>query len=82
MPATLEKPGLEADERAEVLSAAKMLEGRARSLRRQALGLPSVLATTYRRRASELELASWTAHVQVGQDVPEINRSTPLRSAA
>lgn len=42
---------------------------RAHSLRSQASALPDVLAGTYRRRASELELEAWLLEVTAG--VPE-----------
>jgi hypothetical protein len=42
------------------------LADRAASLRDQADGLPSVLATTYRRRASELELEAFALELRAG----------------
>lgn len=42
------------------------LRQRATSLRAQADGLPEVLATAYRRRAAELELAAWAVDAHAG----------------
>ncbi len=51
---------------AHLLDLARSLGERAESLRAQADGLPDVLAATYRRRASELELEAFIAEVQSG----------------
>jgi hypothetical protein len=40
-----------------------MMSDRARHLRRQARGMHPMIASAYRRRASELELAEWVAHL-------------------
>lgn len=53
----------------DLVRAAVVLRERAASLRAQAPSLPGVLASTYRRRASELELEAWVAELQSG--VPE-----------
>lgn len=45
---------------------AEHLRNRAASLRLQADGLPDLLATTYRRRAAELELQAWVTDVESG----------------
>lgn len=45
-----------------------MLVARAESLRAQAAMLPDVLAGTYRRRASELELEAWVLEVRSSND--------------
>ncbi len=55
---------------------ARMERDRAASLRQQAKQLREPLATTYRRRASELELSAWVHEVQAG--LPE----TEIRTAA
>lgn len=44
----------------------ELLRSRAASLREQADNLPPVLATTYRRRAAELELAAWVTDIESG----------------
>jgi hypothetical protein len=46
--------------------AAELLRSRAASLRAQADALPELLATTYRRRAAELELQAWVTDVESG----------------
>ena len=45
---------------------AQLLRHRAESLRQQADLLDDVLGTTYRRRASELEMEAWILVVQAG----------------
>lgn len=50
----------------QLVDLARSLGERASSLRVQADGLPDVLAATYRRRASELELEAFIAEVQSG----------------
>ncbi len=45
---------------------AGILRDRAHSLRAQAAQLSPVLATTYRRRAAELELEAWVLEVSAG----------------
>ena len=51
---------------AEVTHRTTVLNERAASLRAQAEGLPEVLAQTYRRRASELELEAWATELRAG----------------
>ena len=51
------------------------LHSRARSLRHQAESLDELLALTYRRRASELELEAWLLEVQFGLTVTEAHTS-------
>jgi hypothetical protein len=48
----------------ELFEQAQALREHAHSLRTQADALSPVLATTYRRRASELELEAWVLEVQ------------------
>jgi hypothetical protein len=58
----------------ELLGLARSFTDRASSLRSQADSLPIVLADTYRRRASELELEAFIAEVQSGLDYDQIHR--------
>jgi len=58
----------------QLLGLARSLSQRAASLRSQAEPLPSVLADTYRRRASELELEAFIAEVQSGIAYDQIHR--------
>ena len=58
----------------ELLDLARSLTDRATSLRSQADSLPVVLADTYRRRASELELEAFIAEVQSGIGYDQIHR--------
>ena len=58
----------------ELLDLARSLTDRATSLRTQAGSLPTVLADTYRRRASELELEAFIAEVQSGIGYDQIHR--------
>lgn len=51
---------------AQLLEQAHLLRQRADSLRSQATDLSPVLAATYRRRASELELGSFVSEIQAG----------------
>lgn len=51
---------------AQLLEQAHLLRQRADSLRSQATTLPELLAATYRRRASELELESFVSELQAG----------------
>lgn len=51
---------------AQLLEQAHLLRQRADSLRSQATTLSPVLAATYRRRASELELESFVSEIQAG----------------
>lgn len=46
---------------------------RAESLRLQAATLDEVLATSYRRRASELEMEAWVLEVRAGVPDPELH---------
>jgi hypothetical protein len=50
----------------EIAHRTTVLHDRAASLRAQADGLPEVLAQTYRRRASELELEAWALELRSG----------------
>jgi hypothetical protein len=50
----------------------ELLRSRAASLRSQADQLSELLATTYRRRASELELEAWILEVEAGVPVDQI----------
>lgn len=58
----------------QLLDQARSLSQRATSLRTQAEALSAVLADTYRRRASELELEAFIAEVQSGIDYDQIRR--------
>lgn len=58
----------------QLLGLAHSLSQRAASLRSQAESLPAVLADTYRRRASELELEAFIAEVQSGIAYDQIHR--------
>jgi hypothetical protein len=51
---------------AELVALAHALRSRAESLRDQSLTVEEVLATTFRRRASELELEAWVTEIQAG----------------
>lgn len=57
----------------ELLALSTQLRHRAEGLRNQATGLDPVLATTFRRRAAELELEAWVAEVQSGLPVDEVH---------
>ena len=57
----------------ELATQAKMLRQRAESLRHQAPALPDILATAYRRRASELEFESWVSELQAGLPYDEVH---------
>ena len=50
-----------------------LLRSRAASLRHQAERLDDVLATTYRRRASELEMEAWILEVQAGVPADQVH---------
>ena len=50
----------------EIAHRTTVLHDRAASLRAQADALPEVLATTYRRRAAELELEAWALELRSG----------------
>jgi hypothetical protein len=52
---------------------ANNLRQRAQSLRAQAPELPAVLATAYRRRASELEFESWVSELQAGLPYDQVH---------
>lgn len=56
----------------ELLVEAQHLRHRAESLRTQAASLDHFLATSYRRRASELELEAWLLEVRSGLPLDEI----------
>lgn len=48
------------------------LRHRAESLRQQSTSLDEVLAVSYRRRASELEMEAWIHEVQAGVPADEV----------
>lgn len=62
--ALTEVPSTEIDE--ELLDISHALRDRATHLRGAAVEVDDILAPTYRRRASELELEAWIAEVQSG----------------
>ncbi len=68
-------PGSTVDE--SKLETAARLRGRARGMRSQARALDSVLAGSYRRRASELELQAWVAELASGLPADQISAITP-----
>ena len=57
----------------ELVHQANAIRDRAHSLRVQSGALPEVLAATYRRRASELELEAWLLEVTSGMPVDRIH---------
>ena len=57
----------------ELVAQAKLLRQRAESLRHQAPALPDVLATAYRRRASELEFEAWVSELQSGVPYDQVH---------
>ena len=57
----------------DLLRHARATRDRATSMRRQAEGLPEVLADSYKRRAAELELEAWIAEVQSGIPYDEVH---------
>ena len=57
----------------EFLDQAHAFQQRAESLRAQAETLDAVLAATYRRRASELELEAFVSEVQSGIPYAEVH---------
>ena len=57
----------------ELLDQARHLPQRADSLRAQALTLSPVLATAYRRRASELEFEAWVSELQSGVPYDQVH---------
>jgi len=57
----------------DLLRHAHATRDRATSMRRQAEGLPEVLADSYKRRAAELELEAWIAEVQSGIPYDEVH---------
>ncbi len=57
----------------ELVARAKLMRQRAESLRHQAPALPDVLASAYRRRASELEFESWVSELQSGLPYSEVH---------
>ena len=69
--ALTEVPTIEIDE--ELLDVSLTLRGRANHLRGEATELDDVLASTYRRRASELELEAWIAEVQSGVPYDDVS---------
>lgn len=56
-----------------LLGQARTLRDRAASMRQQASGLDEILASSYRRRAAELELEAWIAEVQSGIPYDEVH---------
>jgi len=60
----------------ELLDLARHLRQRATSLRTQARSLSPVLATAYRRRASEVEFEAWVAELQSGVPYEQIHSAT------
>ena len=56
----------------DLLTEAHALRDRALGLREQAEGLDRFLATSYRRRASELEFEAWLLEVRSGLPLTEI----------
>jgi hypothetical protein len=58
---------------AELVEQAHLLRQRAQSLRSQAPTLPEVLASAYRRRASELEFESWVSELQAGLPYDQVH---------
>jgi hypothetical protein len=56
-----------------LLGQARTLRDRATSMRQQASGLDEILASSYRRRAAELELEAWIAEVQSGIPYDEVH---------
>jgi hypothetical protein len=56
-----------------LVAEATHLRHRAESLRQQAGHLDEVLATSYRRRASELEMEAWVLEVQAGVPDSELH---------
>ena len=73
MSATMTTTTTEIDE-AQVREAAD-LRRRASQLRRQAGRLDEVLATSYRRRASELEMLAWVVELQAGVPDSELHHA-------
>lgn len=59
-----------------LVEAAHVLRDRARSLRSQAESLGEPLATTYRRRASELELEAWLDELTAGLPYDQVHAAT------
>lgn len=63
---TVSRPNTSRAVDATSLATAVRLRHRAQGLRTQARALEPVLASTYRRRAAELELQAWVAEVASG----------------
>ena len=57
----------------QLLDQAHHLRQRATSLRSQAPALSPVLATAYRRRASELEFEAWVSELQSGVPYDQVH---------
>lgn len=55
-----------------LIERASLLRERAQIYRDEASALDPVLATTFRRRASELELEAWANEVRSGRPIDEI----------
>jgi hypothetical protein len=56
-----------------LVAEAANMRHRAESLRQQASNLDDVLAMSYRRRASELEMEAWVLEVRAGVPEPELH---------
>ena len=56
-----------------LVAEAANLRQRGESLRQQAANLDEVLAMSYRRRASELEMEAWVLEVRAGVPEPELH---------
>lgn len=56
-----------------LVAEAANMRHRAESLRQQAANLDEVLAMSYRRRASELEMEAWVLEVRAGVPEPELH---------
>ena len=56
-----------------LVAEADNMRHRAESLRQQAADLDEVLAMSYRRRASELEMEAWVLEVRAGVPEPELH---------
>jgi hypothetical protein len=72
MPITCANREMTAVVDADELATAQALSDRAAALRNQAAAFDEVLATTYRRRAAELDLEAWVHTVRSGLPVDQI----------
>jgi hypothetical protein len=57
----------------ELVEQSHLLRERAHSLRHQSTSLSPLLATAYRRRASELEFEAWISELQAGLPYDEVH---------